>query len=474
MASYAKTAKLARIQLPTGTTYALVDQDGREMIASKYETGVAYSKGSYVWHTNPNAGTQGIDGLFRINNDISASSNTGWTQLSTTGVTVGEELKAIKAAIVNPMHYLGKTTTALSDNATTSPITVDGSSIVPTSGDITIYSGREFIFDGQKWNEFGSTGSLGDMAFADTASGHVTVTNSDATTTVGIANTVNTVTTKYLKASASGGAVSAATNNSAIATLSAPTSTFLTGLGTPTTADAITELDKSTNTFLTGLGDASKSDAVTGLGTPSYKTLATETVSTVSAKTDHSFKPVTTMPISGVFSTSVSGDTLTIGWTAPTPGAFGTEITCSEITTGNKTLATGSLVAAAASSASTVMVSPGTPSTSKFVTGYNAPSSTTALTSVGAKSTATVVKSYPGATGSAVTSVSAATSVNVPATFTVTNPTITLSVASSTDGSYTAANPVAYVSAVSTKTTNGTVTYSKATGGSVTVTPDNG
>lgn len=473
MSTYAKTAKLARIKLPSGTTYALVDQDGREMIASKYASGVAYSKGSYVWHSDPSVGEQGIDGLYRINNDITATNNTGWTVMSVTSITVGEELKAIKAAIVNPMHYLGKTTTALSDNATTTPITINSKQVTPASGDITIYSGREFIFDGSKWNEFGSTGSLGNMAFSDTASGNVTITNTDATATIGIANTVNTVTTKYLKASASGGAVSAATNNTAIATLSAPTSTFLTGLGTPTTAEAITELDKTTNTFLTGLGTASKTDAITGLGTPTYKTLSTETVNTVSAKTDHSFKPVTTMPVSGVFSTSVSGDTLTLSWTAPTSGAFGSEITCSEVTTASKSLANGSLTAASASGANTVIVAQGTPSTTKFVTGYDSPSSTTALTAVGAKNTATFVKSYPGATGSAVTSVSAATSVNVPATFSVTNPTITLSVSSAADGTYTSTNPVSYVSAVSTKTTNGTVTYSKATGGSVTVTPDN-
>ena len=74
------------------------------------------------------------------------------------------------------MHYIGVTTTALSDGATTNPITIGETSVTAKSGDIAIYSSLEFIFSDSdsKWHEFGSTGSLKALAFKDSASGKTT------------------------------------------------------------------------------------------------------------------------------------------------------------------------------------------------------------------------------------------------------------------------------------------------------------
>jgi len=87
--------------------------------------------------------------------------------------------EALKSAI----HYKGYTTTELTDGASTNPITIDGKSYTAVAGDVVIYkkgSGAsakdlEFIFNGTIWNEFGSTGTLKALAFADTASGSQTL-----------------------------------------------------------------------------------------------------------------------------------------------------------------------------------------------------------------------------------------------------------------------------------------------------------
>lgn len=54
-------------------------------------------------------------------------------------------------------HFKGTTTTALTDGATTNPITIDGESYTAVIGDIVIYNSTEFIFDGSAWQSFGET-----------------------------------------------------------------------------------------------------------------------------------------------------------------------------------------------------------------------------------------------------------------------------------------------------------------------------
>lgn len=86
----------------------------------------------------------------------------------------------------NATHFLGVTTTALADGATTNPITIDSKSVTAQSGDIVIYNAgtelapenKEFIFNGTAWQEFGdpSINNLGNMAYANTASTSYTPT----------------------------------------------------------------------------------------------------------------------------------------------------------------------------------------------------------------------------------------------------------------------------------------------------------
>lgn len=68
-----------------------------------------------------------------------------------------------------------RTTTALTDGATTNPITVDGEPVTVKSGDFAIYNKAEFVFDGTQWDELGDTSGLGDLAYKDSASGTASV-----------------------------------------------------------------------------------------------------------------------------------------------------------------------------------------------------------------------------------------------------------------------------------------------------------
>ena len=68
-----------------------------------------------------------------------------------------------------------RTTTALTDGATTNPITVDGEPVTVKSGDFAIYSKAEFVFDGTQWDELGDTSGFGDLAYKDSASGTANV-----------------------------------------------------------------------------------------------------------------------------------------------------------------------------------------------------------------------------------------------------------------------------------------------------------
>lgn len=103
------------------------------------------------------------------------------------------------AALEGGSYFIGVTTTALTDGATTNPITINSKSVTATNGNIAIYGQKEFIFDGTKWIEFGDLSALGSLAYKNSASasytpagtiskitpaGSVTVTPSTTTTTV--------------------------------------------------------------------------------------------------------------------------------------------------------------------------------------------------------------------------------------------------------------------------------------------------
>ena len=77
---------------------------------------------------------------------------------------------AARATLAGAIKIKGKTTTELTDDSTTNPITINGESYTAVANDAVFYAKKEFVFDGQKWNEFGDMTGLGALALKNTAS----------------------------------------------------------------------------------------------------------------------------------------------------------------------------------------------------------------------------------------------------------------------------------------------------------------
>lgn len=77
-------------------------------------------------------------------------------------------------ALGKPTHFIGETTSVLTDGATTNPIIIDSKSVTAVAGDIVVYINSEFIFDGTKWILLGDLSGLKALAYKDSASGTYT------------------------------------------------------------------------------------------------------------------------------------------------------------------------------------------------------------------------------------------------------------------------------------------------------------
>lgn len=183
------------------------------------------------------------------------------------------DIETIKSSITGGMHYIGVTTTALTDGSTTNPITIDTKSITAASGDIAIYGKKEFIFSDtdSAWHEFGDMGSLKALAFKDSASGSYTPSGTISNTiTVGTSTVNSTFTPK--------GTVSITTADSGTANYT-PAGT----VSTPTITVKTSNATKYVATSASGGGSVMAGSAAS-----------------------------CTLP---TFSTSVSNETLTLSWT---------------------------------------------------------------------------------------------------------------------------------------------------------------
>lgn len=77
-------------------------------------------------------------------------------------ITVSKKnITAAALGLDRAMSFLGTTTTALTDGATTNPITINSGSTTAAKGDVVIVSGtdQEFIWTGSAWEEFGNASS---------------------------------------------------------------------------------------------------------------------------------------------------------------------------------------------------------------------------------------------------------------------------------------------------------------------------
>lgn len=91
--------------------------------------------------------------------------------------------------------YIGVTTTALTDGASTNPIVINGADVTAKKGNIVNYGSKEFIFDGTVWKEFGDLSALGALAYKDSAAGTFTPAGNCSGTAVTLSTTtVNSIT----------------------------------------------------------------------------------------------------------------------------------------------------------------------------------------------------------------------------------------------------------------------------------------
>lgn len=218
------------------------------------------------------------------------------------------DIETIKNSITSGMHYIGVTTTVLSDGSTTNPIVINEKEVTAKSGDLVIHEKQEFIFSDtdNQWHEFGDTGSLKKLAFKDTASTTYTpsgsITNTVTASSSDISASYTPAGTITVSSSTTG-----TTNYTPAGTVSTPTITV-----TPTTTTKYVASSASSGGSVTA-GSAA----------------------------------ACTFP---VFSTSVADETLTLSWTS---GSFTTNKPTSVTlpTFASQTIATG--ISSASSSAPT-------------------------------------------------------------------------------------------------------------------------
>lgn len=225
------------------------------------------------------------------------------------------DISSLQSAVAGGTHYIGKTSTAGLVDGYTSGVTVGtGADAVEyivsgtpttgqallTAGDIVIKAAAsgsaetalEYIWDGAKWSELGSTGHLKGLAYQDSASasytpaGSVSVTLSNASVVASAtqgslpskaadsftANTPTTIdTTKFSGGSKASDSFTPASLESGFYSAGTAPS-----LGSATTGTFATEgVTASVSNEVLSFGSASTSSAVTAQGTFSAGTLPT-------------------------------------------------------------------------------------------------------------------------------------------------------------------------------------------------------
>lgn len=66
------------------------------------------------------------------------------------------EINQLRSEISNALHYIGVTTTELTNESKITELTINGKSepYTATDGDVVIYNDKEFIFDGNQWYDY--------------------------------------------------------------------------------------------------------------------------------------------------------------------------------------------------------------------------------------------------------------------------------------------------------------------------------
>ena len=225
------------------------------------------------------------------------------------------EIAEIESAIAGGVHFRGVSSTAIADGDSVKAITLtDGETTIAAAdqanGDIFIYNNGkknlEFVVSGGKYSEFGSTGELGALAFADTAAG---------STTVDIASAI---TFGEYTPNVSKGTLAVTTGNDTITVTS--TADTATGSFSPaalTIAASTVTLTPTTGTF-TALKDVTYNSTTATL--------------TISDGTSDAFWKSATGEAAGQTVTPTANQTISVSYQKVTPVAEKTFLTSSSLT----------------------------------------------------------------------------------------------------------------------------------------------
>jgi len=93
-------------------------------------------------------------------------------------------IENLQSLATGAMYYVGISSTAITDGGTQKPTidSVEKTMGADDAGAVAIYGEKEYVWNGSKWQEFGSTGSLKALAFKDNASGTYTPAGSVSAT----------------------------------------------------------------------------------------------------------------------------------------------------------------------------------------------------------------------------------------------------------------------------------------------------
>lgn len=268
--------------------------------------------------------------------------------------TARQLIQDIETTITGAMHYVGVTTTELTDGSTRASLVIDGETVQFTADDagaVVIYGDSEFVWNGTKWQEFGSTGSLKALAFKDTASASYTPAGSVSQPSfTGTAATISAVGTP--SGTVSQPTFSGTSKNVSVTGTATGTVAISIGTGTANYTPAGTVSQPSftgtaKSVSVTGTPTGSISIG-TGGGTANYTpagtvsqptTTVTPNTTTVNSITAVGTLPTCTLP---TWTGTVANENLTIGWSAGsfTQGTLPTKGSNTTVVTGIKSAVT--------------------------------------------------------------------------------------------------------------------------------------
>lgn len=121
--------------------------------AGDSNTPVYFSGGKPVACTSLDLNTSGNAATAsKVNNKLTVG---GKTYDGSAAVTI----EASDLGLASAMLFLGTTTTAITDGATTNPVVLGGSNKTVTAGNVVLYGSKEFVWTGRAWEELGNEGS---------------------------------------------------------------------------------------------------------------------------------------------------------------------------------------------------------------------------------------------------------------------------------------------------------------------------